>query len=587
MRAVPSGLSLAAWCGALALGAGFADPAHAQFGPQDRGYVGPAFLQIPGVNGDAKERDHKGQVRVAAHYWKTGIVLLSPEERTKARAQQAAAKRSDDERPDYMGRRRAYLSVPGAPREGDGTVVIALDKKSKGLRELMAMCRGQKSIPELTLAVASSRSNTRLELGPHPAAIPEYFEFKLTNVALADCPVVEGAVEQAFVFKFGDIEWLNWQRKERGAPVDLQPAVLQKAEASHGRTRAWVVTWIANTHDVSDDQCPKMNAKPTEDDYFAFMPPAVAEQERAELKSKGGVNYENGQMGFRGPSRLNVTMLPGIVPDPGWAEPQGNVARGLNLDDDDGTRAKHKNYVSADGKVTGIDNQLYTVQGCVAGWQGHKGFLMQFANNQYHDGEMAMLVEISGIDDDRNDDEVFVTIYYSLDKMAKNAAGNTILADYTFDLTAKPELAYYNVRLPAKLVDGVVTTGPIDEFRLNLGVYGMPPELILNKARLRFELLPNGNLKGVVGGYRDWRALASTFTASAAEFYHGFQQPAFYYALRRNADGMENPVTGEFDGISTAYDIEGVPAFVGKDAQVNIATADAGGGSAEAATKQR
>lgn len=552
--------------------AGVAGTAHAQLGPQDRGYVGPSFLEVPGIKGAAKDAPRKGQIAVAAHYWKTGIVLGSagtlgaPGEATAERRAQARPARSGQAAPDFFGRRRAFLSVPAAPREGEGTVIIAVAKESKGLKELMARCHSKTVIPELIYSVSSERSRTRLELGPRPAEMPEYFDFKLKNVELADCPVVAGAADQAFVVKFADIEWLNWKQEAAGAAVSLTPARFQVPAKVSGSSRSWVINWIANANDVSNDQCPVMNAKPTEDQYFTYLPKDVAEKERVELKAKGGgVNYENNQMGARGPSRINVTYLPGIVPDPGMAEPQTRIARGLNLDDDDGTKFKHRNYVSADGKVTGIDNQLYTVQGCVAGWQGHKGFQMQFANNQYHDGEMSMLVEISGIDDDRNDDQVFVDILYSQDRMAKNAAGNMILTDYSFDVTTKPELAHYNVRLPAKIVDGVVITTPVKELRLNLGIYGTPPELVLADARMRFEILANGNLKGVVGGYRDWRVIAGSFTSSASEFYHGFQQPALYYALKRNADGMKNPVTGEYDGISGAFDIEGVPAFVGSN----------------------
>jgi hypothetical protein len=35
-----------------------------------------------------------------------------------------------------------------------------------------------------------------------------------------------------------------------------------------------------------------------------------------------------------------------------------------------------------------------------------------------------------------------------------------------------------------------------------------------------------------------------------------------YNALKRAADGMKDLVTGQCDGISSAYDIEGIPAFI-------------------------
>src|SRR5439155_24895245 len=41
-----------------------------------------------------------------------------------------------------------------------------------------------------------------------------------------------------------------------------------------------------------------------------------------------------------------------------------------------------------------------------------------------------------------------------------------------------------------------------------------------------------------------------------------YQTPAIYYAMKRYADGLQDSATGEFNGISTVYEIDGVPAFV-------------------------
>ncbi|HEY0959502.1 MAG TPA: hypothetical protein VGE05_09545, partial [Novosphingobium sp.] len=90
--------------------------------------------------------------------------------------------------------------------------------------------------------------------------------------------------------------------------------------------------------------------------------------------------------------------------------------------------------------------------------------------------------------------------------------------------------------------------------------------------QLRLELKPEGKIAGVFGGYRDWREMPTTQSTSGVEFYFGYQQPGLYNALRRNADGIKDPVTGEYDGISFAYDIEAVPAFA-------VGTALASGGS--------
>jgi hypothetical protein len=42
----------------------------------------------------------------------------------------------------------------------------------------------------------------------------------------------------------------------------------------------------------------------------------------------------------------------------------------------------------------------------------------------------------------------------------------------------------------------------------------------------------------------------------------GFQCPGIYNAVKRAADGLKDPITGEFNGLSAAYDVEGVPAFI-------------------------
>lgn len=66
----------------------------------------------------------------------------------------------------------------------------------------------------------------------------------------------------------------------------------------------------------------------------------------------------------------------------------------------------------------------------------------------------------------------------------------------------------------------------------------------------------------MLSGYADWRDTPAMQGVTIAEFWQGFQMPALYNSLRRNADGLRNPVTGENDGISAVYDLEGVPAFV-------------------------
>jgi hypothetical protein len=511
------------------------------------GYVGESFLLIPGFSGDWPGAKYKNWIKVDANYW------------PKGRAIGLGGAAGGFRHPDQF-------SGPVSPRQGAGTLVIAIDKNSRVLPELMEKCLRKTAMSELVYSESSDRARTTFEIGGRPAAIPEYYEYKLKDAQFSDCPSVPDAPQQAIVVSFKDIERLNYQFKDDGIEAKFDPPTLRPAPPGR-TTKSFVLTWIAPAQDVSDDQCPVLNSKPTEVDYYRYVSPQAADQERAELASKGGVNYENGQMGLRGPGKLNVTMAPGVVPDPGNAEPQTKFARGLDLDGDDGTGkppagiCKHKNYASPDGRA-GIDNQLYRVEGCIASFQGHKGFIMQFANNQMHDGLQSILVQITGMDNETNDKSVDVSLFYSLDPMAKSATGGQILSDFTFRVTDKPQYTHYFARLHGRIVNGVLITDPVKQLRMNLSIYGTPVHLNMWHAGLRLELTKDGNLKGILGGYQDWRVIASRYASSAAEQVHNFQVPGLYNALKRAADGMKDPVTGQCDGISSAYDLEGVPAFI-------------------------
>jgi type VI protein secretion system component Hcp len=510
-------------------------------------YVGKSYMDIPGIAGGAKARPHKNWLTIEAHYWQSDdTTMFSRSSRNFKRLHS-----------------RSFFSGPAAPQTGASQLTISIDKRNPALPKLMEMCASKAKAPMLNFAESSVLARALPEVGPRPADVPEYFEYKLKDAEFSDCPIVDGAPEQAIVVSFNDIEWVNYHETGEGKALTLEPAVLKEVKSS-GATKSFVVSWIALAHDVSSDQCAKPNEKPSQEDYYALMSEADAAKERAELASKGGVNYENGTMDHRGPHKLNACLLPGILKDPGLITPQTDVARGLNLDGDDGAGnpprgiRKHKNYVSEDGR-TGIDNQLYTVEGCVPGYQGHKGFYLQYSNEQRRNGLLSVLVQISGIDNEQNDNSVDVALLYSKEPMVKSASGKEILSDATFRLTDNPEFAHYAIRMHGRIVNGVILTDPVKQLQMHLGI---DPELTLYDARMRLQIMPDGTLKGVLGGYQDWRRIMMVNANSTAESYYGFQCPAMYNAFKRLADGLKDPDTGEYNGVSSAYDVEGVPAFV-------------------------
>ena len=85
----------------------------------------------------------------------------------------------------------------------------------------------------------------------------------------------------------------------------------------------------------------------------------------------------------------------------------------------------------------------------------------------------------------------------------------------------------------------------------------------LFEARMRLELLPDYKMKAVVGGYHDWRRRATNWTRNRIlEPTMRFQCPGLYHAYKRAADGLWDAETKQFNGISVAYKLEGVRAFI-------------------------
>lgn len=508
-------------------------------------YVGESFLAVPGERGGWRGEAFRNAIRAEAHYW------LSDTTDSFGRRGGASL------------RQRMFFSGPVAPEKGPHGLVLSVDKRSPALAGLMARCRTQAVIPEATYAESSQLARSPIEIGPRPAGFPEWYQYRLSRVKIADCPVVADAPEQALVLKFEDIAWLNYSGSALGQVLTLQPPVWTPVAVS-GETRTFVVSWFGVANDVADDQCAALNPKPGEADYYALMPPEMAAKERVENAKEGGVGYESGQMEWRGPNKLNAVKLPGIVRDPGMLTPRTRLARGLDLDGDDGrgrapaSICRHTNYDSPDGRK-GIDNQLYTVQGCYSGWQGRKGFYYQYANEQRRNGSASALISLSGIDDPRNDDEIYVTVLYSKDPMAKSANGAIMLADYTFRLTDNPEYSYFTHRAKGRIADGVIETESMPRFSFHAGLGG---ELKLHHAAMRLEIGPDGFLKGVLAGYQDWRDIMKYHSSSRVETNFNVNVPAIYNALRRYADGLKDPVTGQCQGVSSAYDIEASPAFV-------------------------
>ena len=239
----------------------------------------------------------------------------------------------------------------------------------------------------------------------------------------------------------------------------------------------------------------------------------------------------------------------------------GKIAEGFDLDGN----SRSGGFISPTGE-RGVDNAFYRAWGCIMSFRGTPwhAYLSQRANDKMLDGLYTMVIRISGNKDPMNDDQVTFEVAYSPDHVVKDPLGR-VVRDVSFRV-AKGE---QYTRLKARIRNGVLETEQAD-IRLPEFSWGETRrgEALFRKGRLRLTLNKNGDLSGLVGGYRDWREVygRDTFNVPSGgatrETYYHQNQIAMYYALKRNADGLPDPKTGRNTAISSAFRFTARPAFV-------------------------
>ncbi len=255
--------------------------------------------------------------------------------------------------------------------------------------------------------------------------------------------------------------------------------------------------------------------------------------------------------------------------DPPHTLVTGPHAFGMNLDglDSSGENADscpQLDFTSPDGSISGIDNQLYRVMGCISSYRSDalysSGSFEDYHVGAYYDGEVTTLLQITGIDDPKNDDEVSVGVYTGMDPTPYSQQKQA-LAHASITATDNP---LWRNEGKGKIVDGVLTTEPFD-IRLSFDWAGRGAEYYFKGAVVQLTLNEDGTASGMLAGYFDRdAAYKHMFRDSWGELQvpYGFTCPAVSKALDENADGYRDPDTGKCTALSTAFKIEAVPAFV-------------------------
>ena len=275
---------------------------------------------------------------------------------------------------------------------------------------------------------------------------------------------------------------------------------------------------------------------------------------------------------------------------PASKEVQSKIAYGANLDgvtseEDPGTATScaHRKFRTPTGELA--DNQFYRAFGCVHAFNGNVAYGGNLIEDIHHaarkDGEMTMLIELTGVTDERTSPNVEVGFYSSPDPTPYDGKGKP-MQRVSLSVSDDPR---YRAVARGRILNGILTTDPIDvHFYFNsVSPHRDSEEYFLRAARLRMELHGDGTAKGTLAGYWDVeKAYATLFAHSfprdllgSASF--GYTCPSAYAALHEYADGFKDPKTGECTAISTIYDIEAAQAFVihPKDRTATLAPASA------------
>lgn len=240
-------------------------------------------------------------------------------------------------------------------------------------------------------------------------------------------------------------------------------------------------------------------------------------------------------------------------------EVEGSLSYGLNLDGEIGPN----DFTHPNGEQ-GIDNEVYRAVGCIIGFRGPDGVEVIFQNKAIADQRYnRMMIELTGVDDMMNDDEVSVGLYRGLDRLLTDATGMKVMAggSQRVDTRWGANLIRHT---RGSIVDGVLTTDPIAEMVMPWMNLNVPSIHIFRDMQLQLKLTPTG-AEGLLVGYADVDAWYKQLIRNDSTHHLSNGQISgisLYKALSRLADAYPDPETGANTAISTALDVKMAQVFV-------------------------
>ncbi len=337
------------------------------------------------------------------------------------------------------------------------------------------------------------------------------------------------------------------------------------AKAAEATTLGFVIhDWFTSVFNSKFlDECPEGLSVANDEIWWR----GLSKEERAERTQNGLIQSLDRQFitPRRGPNGEHVCHDMTATVDPPMKVVEGKYSYGANLDGNiDGSATPktcaHGNFTHPDG-TPGIDNQMYRLLGCIYGFR--RGGLPE-ANaheNRRTSGLGMTLIEITGVTDPRNSDDVTVTFYRSVDQFALDGLGQPLpFSSYNIDMEdGKPR---YSDSVKGAIKDGVLVTERGD---VKLPFYGnynfMHP--VIKDMGLRLEIAADGaTATGQVTGYYNMEEFLYYIGGMTGHVSGGTNCPSMYVAAHALADGYPDPETGQCTHLSSAYDVRAYAAFV-------------------------
>ncbi|HEY6644814.1 hypothetical protein [Povalibacter sp.] len=242
-----------------------------------------------------------------------------------------------------------------------------------------------------------------------------------------------------------------------------------------------------------------------------------------------------------------------------FLEAGGKVTYGLNLDGKIGP----EDFSSPEGEP-GVDNQLFRAIGCIGHYRVD-GTIHHFENlfmRSYDD--MRIVLELSDVDNLKNDDDVTVTTYRGSDGLLQDATGEGFIPGGTqrIDMRFGKDYIY---SMKGKIVDGVLKTQPADRVMLPwASTFGATGHHVIRGFQLQLNL-DTKTATGLMAGYVDVNAFRHQLNTTWSTHHHSYGQlssPSLYKAMSRLADGYPDPKTGKNTAISSAITVKFVQTYV-------------------------